>query len=185
MSEIKVASRYANSLALLARKNNQLDAVFADMSLIQQTCKSSRDLLMMLRSPVISTDKKNEILEKIFGQKISQISTAFIRIVTAKRREKFLPNIAASFIQSYKTEKGITSASIAVAKPLSDESRAKVLEHIRKAFTPTVELQETIDPSLLGGFLLRVNDIQHDATLSTKMRKLRMEFSKNLYIKDY
>lgn len=185
MSEIKVASRYANSLAMQARKNNELDRVYQDMTLLHQTCMQNRDLISMLRSPVIQTDKKNAVLEKIFENKIAPISAAFLRIITSKRREKFLTNIAWEFIKAYKKEKGITTASVLVAKPLSSESREALLNLIRKSYTQQVELTETVDNALLGGFVLRVDDIQHDASLSTKVRKLRMEFSKNLYIKDY
>ena len=100
--ETRVSYRYAKSLLDLALDKGQLEQVYEDMQLILSTIKGSRELLVLLESPIIKTDKKQDILKEVFGGKLGVITTAFIDIITRKRREAELDNVAESFIAQYK-----------------------------------------------------------------------------------
>lgn len=192
MKETRASVRYARSFADLATEQGQLEQVYADMSYIQKVCNGNRELSVLLHSPVIKTDKKQAILKQIFQDNISKLTANFIHLITAKRREAFLPTIAESFIEQYKTRKKILTAVITTASGLDNDIRKKVLDLIKSGADSNlpdkpsaIELVEKINESLLGGFILSVGDKRVDASIATQVKRLAMSFSENPYIKEY
>ena len=86
--------RYAKSLMGLATEKNALDAVFADMQLIASTVEESYDLELLLKSPVVKVDKKQAVLKSVFGGKISELSTLFLDLISNRKREGLVKDIA-------------------------------------------------------------------------------------------
>lgn len=185
MAGTKAATRYAKSLIDLAVEQNMLDRVFADMKLIDDSCKQNRDLLLMLKSPIIKTDKKQQILQSIFSKSVSDITMRFINIIADKKRESFLPEITDSFVRQYKSIKKIKTAEIITAAPLDEKLRNEVLQIVKNYVRSEVELSEKVNPGLIGGYVLTVEGEQDDTSIKTKINKLRRAFKENLYLKDY
>lgn len=179
-----VASRYAKSLIDLAIATKQLEEVHKDMLLINQVCTNNHDFVLMLESPIIKTDKKMAIFKKVFDGKISNTTLAFLNIIATKRREGYIDDIARSFDDQFKAYKGITKAIITTAVPLDSSTRKKVMEMIKEKAKGEVELTEKIDKSLIGGFVLTVNDQQVDTSIKRKLNDLRKNFSGNAYVPD-
>lgn len=177
----KVAKRYAKSLLDFALEQKKLEEVKEDMSLIANTTRRSKDLLHMLKSPVIKTDKKINILGKIFAGQIGSITLNFITIIARKHRESIIPDIAHSFGQLYREHKGIIQAEITSAVPLDADSRKKAIAFIQK-LSDNVELKEKVNPDLIGGFIIRVGDKQYDESISSRINDLKRAFLKNPYI---
>src|SRR6476620_9378964 len=119
--ETRASQRYAKSLLDLSLEKGQLEQVHEDMQLVHSTIRGSEELSILLRSPIIKTDKKQDILKAIFGGKIGVITASFIDIVTRKRREAQLENIAESFIAQYKKHKNILTAVITTASGLDEK----------------------------------------------------------------
>jgi len=185
MIESKVARRYAKSLLGLAQERNITARVFADMELLDATCSASRDFVALMRNPIINADKKEAVVKTIFESKMDAASIAFLLIIIRKGRESYLDGIAAEFIRLYKTEQGIVTARVTSAVTLDAAQREAILQMLKKSKGDKVELVEQTDAGLIGGFILRVEDQQHDASVSRKLRQLRNEFDDNLYIKEY
>lgn len=185
MAEPRIAHRYAKSLIDLSREQNSLAEVFADMELMLKAIHDSRDFAVMLKSPVINTDKKLAILKEIFSGKVSPVSLNFFILLTKKKREKYIHEIAASFVAQYKAEKGIKIAEVSTPVPLSEEAKKKILDIVIGKTGLKVELVEKIRPELIGGFILRVDDNQVDTSISSQINLLKRDFSKNLYVKDF
>lgn len=185
MRETRVSYRYAKSLLDLAIEKGQLEQVREDMQLVRDTVHESRELEILLKSPVVKTDKKQDILKAIFGGKIGVITTEFIDIITRKRREAELEIIAESFLTQYRINKNIVTAVITSAAALDDTLRKQVMEIVRKMAGTDVELTEKIDTSLIGGFVLRVGDRQVDTSLIRQIRMLDRNFSENPFIKEF
>ncbi|HRH65433.1 MAG TPA: ATP synthase F1 subunit delta [Bacteroidia bacterium] len=183
MVETKVSKRYAKSLIELAQERGVTDTVQADMKLFADTCAQNRDLSLLLSNPIIQSDKKMEILRKIFGGKMNALSISFFEIVTRKSREAYLEHIAKSYITLYKTQKGILTAEVTSAIGLDENLRKKVYAMVSNSGKSEVELIEKIDPKLIGGFVLRIGDKQYDASISAELRKLAKEFSSNPYVR--
>lgn len=185
MAEPRIAYRYAKSLIDLAREQKTLDKAFADMELILKTINDSREFSVLLKSPVINTDKKISILKELYAGKLTDISLTFFNLLAKKKREKYIPEIAASFVAQYKAEKGIKIAEVSTPVALSEEAKKKILDIVAGKTGLKVELVEKINPSLIGGFILRVDDNQVDTSISSQITLLKRDFSKNLYVKDF
>ena len=181
MRESKVEKRYAKSLIDLAIEQNSLEETFNDMKFVKELCAQNKDLVLMLKSPIIKTDKKQAILEAILEGKVNKISFGFIQIITRKKREYQLPEIANEFIEQYKIHHKIVTAFVTTASPLDGASRSSVMELV-KAMYGKVEMVEMVDSAIIGGIIVKVGDKQIDASVSRKFADLKQEFSKNTYL---
>lgn len=184
MKNPRVAYRYAKSLLKFAIERNQVDAVYEDFVLISDTIKENRELEILLKSPIVKSHQKSEILNKIFGGKIGEISREFVEIIVRKKRESLLDQIAYAYDSQYKIFKHITVAEVKTAFPLDDELRNKILDIVKDMTSDDIELKEIIDPSLLGGFVLTVGDNQIDSSVRRQLNDYQQSFSKNPYIAD-
>lgn len=178
----RAASRYAKSLLDLSTEKNNVDSVNEDMEMIASTVSENRDLELLLQSPIVKSDKKQAILDTVFPN-VSDVTKAFISIIVSKGRENILGVIAEKFVQQYKTQKGIIVAELKSAIKLDDTLKAKILSLVNPS-NKEIEVVEKIDESVLGGFIVRVDDKQVDASIASRIAELKLEFSKNAYISE-
>jgi F-type H+-transporting ATPase subunit delta len=185
MADARVASRYVRSLLGLAVEQKALEAVHDDMLMFDRVCDSNRDFLVMMRSPVIKHELKRDILEKLFKQRVHPLTWAILDIITRKNRESLLPAIADSFHKAYNEHNGIGFASVISTVPLDAKLKAEIEKVAQQLSNRSkTELEEKVDPSLVGGFILNVGDKQIDASIASKLRVLKHNFSHNPYLKE-
>ena len=185
MTESKVARRYAKSLLGLATENNITEKVFSDMQLIASACQNSRDLALLMKNPIINTDKKDAVIKSIFSGKVDQVTLTFMNLMTKKGRESYLTDIAQEYINIYKESIGIKVANVTTATPMDAQLREQVLDIVKKMKGSKIELVETVNKNIIGGFILRIGDEQFDASVLKKLRQLKNEFDDNIYVKEY
>lgn len=183
MQDYRVASRYAKSLLELAMEKNAIEHVHQDMLSFERVCRQNRDFLVMLNSPVINGEKKFEVIKRIFEKDAHPITIAFFDILRKKKRENFLFAISTEVHALYNRIKGIKKAVIVTATPLTDHLRGLLVDLTKKAAGSEVEFVEKVDPSVIGGFQLRLEDKVLDKTIRKSLVELRREFSYNPYIK--
>lgn len=176
---MNVASTYAKSLINLAIESNQLEAVRNDMKLIEKVCSQNHDFINLLNSPIVKTDKKQAIFKSVFDGKISNLTLTFINLIAAKRRESYIANIATAFDEQYKTFLNITSATVHTAVALDEKLKTEILNLVKQTTTGSVELIQKIDQTLIGGFVLTINDKQIDQSVKRKLNDLRKNFANN------
>ncbi|PRD47266.1 F0F1 ATP synthase subunit delta [Sphingobacterium haloxyli] len=177
MSIFTVASRYAKSLLDLAQEQGQLDAVKEDMESVISVLKSNSELLAVLKNPIIKGDKKRAILAAIFDGKINSTILSFFYLLVNKGRAAILLDIAQEFVREYNEAKGIVNASVTSATALSEVNLAALQEIIAAEINATVILKNVVDPSLIGGFTVRVGDRQVDSSIAGKLSKLEKHFA--------
>ena len=181
-----LSSRYAKSLLTLAIQNNILEEIKNDMKMIADVCQDNRDLQLLLKSPIIKTDKKQSILKELFGPTINKVTLSFLNIITFKRREHYLEEIARQFVLQYNIHMNIEVAIVTTAVKIDDKLRQQILKLVKSSSElASIQLEEKIDKSVIGGFILTMGDKEYDASLSSKIRELKQEFAKNLYVSDY
>jgi len=185
MAETRLASRYAKSLIQLAIEQGTLEKVCKDMKALRDTCEDNKELVLLLKSPVITIAKKKSILNELFANSFSEISNKFIDIIVSKKREMHLLRIATEFLNQYNEHKNILRAVVISVSGIDDAIREKVTSLIKNEMNSEVELIEQIDADLIGGFVLRVGDKQIDASLKRKLKSLSRNFSDNPYVKDF
>ncbi len=178
MSVAKIAGRYAKSLIDLAQEQGKLETILGDIQAFK-AANENRDMYMMLKSPIINPTKKRSIIQAIFGESFDEMTMAFTNIVLTKGREEYLPEICEEFISQYKGLKNIISATVVSATPLKEETLSKIQDKIRSEMAQggTVEIETRIDASLLGGFVIEIGDSLYDASVATRLNKLRKEFT--------
>jgi len=182
MADQRVAARYAKSLLDLGKEMGTLDAVKTDMDLLSKTMAESRELRLLLRNPIVKHDKKLAILKAIFEGKVSDMTLRFFTILTEKNRESAIEGIGPEFLAQYNALKGIQSAEVTSATPLTAVARLEIRKLVTQQTGLTeVQLTEKVDPELIGGFVLRVGDKQIDDSVRTSLRKLRTSLQENSY----
>ena len=183
MPNPRLATRYAKSILDLAKERGEVEEVYQDMLLLQQICKTNRDFVVLLKSPVITPDKKIKILEAITAGKVSEITHSFNRLLINKAREASLPEIAAAFIKQYKGFKNIHTIKLISAAPLSEELKASIVNRV-KATTEmkNIEVEAIINDKLIGGFVLQVGDQLVDASIAHELKEISKQFENNDFI---
>ena len=183
MPNPRLASRYAKSLLDLAIETGKVDEVYNDMLLLQQICTGNRDFVNLLRSPIVKADAKRKILEAVLAGKISALTSSFNALLVSKGRESNLPEIITAFISQYKEHKNIHTVKLTTAVPVSDAVRKAIVEQVKKASGfEKIELDENVDESLVGGFVLQIGDKLVDASISYDLRNIARQFENNDFI---
>lgn len=186
MSAIKLSSRYAKALLDLAIEQKSLDVVLKDMEMFEAAIAASADLRMVLKSPIITGDKKIKLLEKVFTSNISDLTLKFIRVMVNKGREPYLVDIAESFITLYNRQMGITPVKITSAVELGQEQLDKLVAKVKKEVgLETVQLSTAVDPELIGGFVLQFGDKMLDTSVANDLVNLKKQFDNKEYIKQF
>ncbi len=180
-----LAKRYAQALFDLSLENKILEKVAQDMALVNEIVNESRELRLMLSSPIIETRKKKIILSKIFKGKIEDLSLRFILLITRKGREKYIHYISKAFNDIYKDYKNIVDVVLTTTYKTDKEVKDSVLKLMADITSKNIELEELIDDELIGGFVINLEDYQYDASIKTQLKRLKKEFSENLYIQKY
>ncbi len=184
MKNPRLAGRYAKSIIDLAVEQNQLEAVFADMKLLKQVCDGNPDFVVLLKSPIITSDKKLSIIDAILKDKISTLTHLFVRLLIDKSRESNLPEITNAFIEQYNEINQIYKVKITTATELSSDLENFILNKIRtEKNIEKLEVEKEIDESLIGGFKMQMGDILVDASILRDLLDVKKQFENNDYIR--
>jgi len=174
MATLRVASRYAKSLLQQALEKGILDSVHTDMLLFEQLCKEHKALERVLRSPIINHDKKLAILQALFEGRVNELMLGFFNLISYKGREAILPDIIQAFLKQYNHYKGIKAASVTVTFPLPADLVDRFKALVRSIIScKEVTLTQHINPAILGGYILQVEDKKLDESLVTKLYSLK------------
>ena len=183
MPNPRLAGRYAKSLIDLAIEKDELENVYQDMVFLHDICRSSREFVVLLKSPVVNADKKEKIVQAVTGGKIGQITQAFTKLLIHKSREFYLPEIAQAFIQQYKDHHRIHVVRLTTAIEVSEEIKAAIVNRIKKdADIDRVELISLVNKEIVGGFIVELDDKMMDASIVYELAKIRRQFESNDYI---
>ncbi|WP_293301406.1 ATP synthase F1 subunit delta [Pedobacter sp. UBA4863] len=174
----KAGARYAKSLLDLSKEQNAVEEVKNDMVFFEKIVGDNSELEAILNNPIVPLDKKQGILEGIFGSKVHTISNSFFQLVVKKGRSSILFDTAKQFVQQYNAIKGIVTAEVTSASVLTDANRAEVIALVKKELGASeVVVKEKVNTDLIGGFILKVGDKQFDASIASGLTKLKKEFA--------
>jgi len=183
MPNPRLATRYAKSLLDIAKEQGQVEVVYQDMLTLQSITKNSRDFVMLLRSPVVTSDKKNKVITAVIEGKVSTLTATFIKLLVSKAREAVLPEIIPAFIQQYKNFKNIYTVKLVTAAPVSDAVKNEIVNRVKQTSNmQNIELEATVDDSLIGGFTLQAGDKLVDASVAYDLKQIAKQFENNDFI---
>ncbi len=180
MSYTKISKRYAKALFEFALEEKVLEQIYADMVYLQQLCKVSDDYVRMLKSPVIKISKKLEITKAVLQGNVSAISMKFLTLIFKARREEIIPSLTEQFVLLYKDAKGLKTVQLKASRAVTDEVKNKIKEILEKQVNKTIEIEETIEPDLIGGFILKIDDLQYDNSIKSKLASMKTLLSQEV-----
>ena len=179
----RLSGRYAKSLIDLAQETNQLEAVYKDMLYLQGVTKSSREFVVLLKSPIIKADKKAQIIDAVTAGKVTELTAKFNRLLVTKGRESDLPEIVNAFIDMYNNIKGIHKVKLTTAEPVSEELKQSILNKISKDTSiEHIELESVVRNELIGGFILEFDNNMVDASILRDLKDIKKQFQENIYV---
>lgn len=183
MAGIRAAKRYAKGLMQFASESNQAQQIDQEMMDLKNAVESNRELAQFLNSPVLDAKKKNAAAKEIFKD-FSKSTQNFIQLVINQGRGGILKDIAVQYHDLYNHLNNIRTAEVVSAVELDGSTVQQIVDHAKNTIGSgySFEIQNKIDPSLIGGFILRVGDKQVDASVKSKLTRLKKDFDKNEYI---
>ncbi len=180
MNHSKISSRYAKALLLSAKEKNILDTVEKDFLFIEKLIQQVPDFHYLITDPFIKNKKKYDALFSIIGKKVTNLTLDFIKMIFENKRDEFFIDIVRVFLDKYRKEKGIKKVVLTLTREIGQESKDNIINAVKKAYNADVELTEKIKPELIGGFILRVEDLQLDSTVANKLKKLKKELTSTI-----
>ncbi|TWO33951.1 ATP synthase F1 subunit delta [Seonamhaeicola sediminis] len=178
MSGTRAAIRYAKAILSLALDQKAADTVNSDMKLIAATIAESQDLNEMLQSPIISSSIKKSVLLEVF-KKSNKATLSLIETLINNNRVDLLGDVAVKYNQLFDQSKGIELATVTTAVAITDALKKKVLAKAKELTGKDIEVENILDESIIGGFILRIGDIQYNASIANQLNKLKREFTLN------
>ncbi|MEY2963486.1 MAG: hypothetical protein RL754_747 [Bacteroidota bacterium] len=173
MNYPRVASRYSKALLELAIEQNSLDQVNDNASALIAAIQGSRDLELLLKSPVVKADKKQNILKAIFTDSFTPLFEGFVMLLTKNGRERHLAEICEKFQKDVLVHKGIVEAHVLTAVALTESAKESLVSKLKSQLNKEVVLVESVDAAAIGGMKLRVEGYELDGTIAGKLRSLK------------
>jgi F-type H+-transporting ATPase subunit delta len=179
MANSAIGYRYAKSLMQLASEKNKVEEVYADMSKLLKLCQRSNDFALLLKSPLVKTDKKISTFKVLLKDQVCDITDKFMVLLAKNKRESYLEKISSEFIDLYKTKMKISTVIITSAVKLDEATRKRLLDILTNLLKNRIELVERIDPKIIGGFVLTVGNRQADMSVLRQLKKLNKNFNQS------
>jgi F-type H+-transporting ATPase subunit delta len=179
VSNTRAAIRYAKATLDYAVEKKAADKVDADMRKIAETVSGNSELQQLLTSPIINNEVKKNSLSQIFKGS-NEITLGLINTLSDNKRVELLQEVAFKYIVQYEKMKGEDVAKVTTAVPLTEALEKKVLGKVKELTGNKVTLENIIDESIVGGFILRIGDLQYDASVANKLNTLKREFTNSL-----
>jgi len=179
MSESRAALRYAKATLNLAIEQKVTDSIDEDMRYIVQTISDSDELNEMLQSPILEGSLKNKALKAIF-KNVNELTRELFSLLVTKKRIALLNEVSKKYITLNDNLKGENVALVTTAVPLTPSLEKKILSQVEKITSNKVTLENVIDTSIIGGFILRIGDLQYNASISNKLNNLKREFTSSI-----
>ena len=173
MDHSKINVRYAKALFALGKENDQIRMLHKDIMSIYTICSESKDFVHFLENPIIATSQKKEIFQALFQDHISELALRFILLITENNRELEIPGICRNFIDLVRSDQGILPASVTTSGKLSRTTFEQIKISLEKETGKKIELTEKINPSIIGGMILRIEDKQYDGSIATQLKKVK------------
>jgi F-type H+-transporting ATPase subunit delta len=182
MKSHRAAIRYAKALMQFAIERNELDVVQADIVALQTAVNESKELANLMMSEVVQEPKKAAIYKVVFDGKVSEVTLNFMLLLAKNHRSAIIPSVLNAFEEQYKAHKNIHSLNIVSAGKLDEQVKSDLIKILQeKAPGSTVELSESINEDLIGGFIIRSKDHQIDASVATRLKNMKRDLINTTY----
>ncbi len=182
MSGSRAAVRYAKAILSFALEQNKEVEVNNDLLFIAKTIEESEELQLLLNNPILKSELKKAALKEIFGSKTSSLTVGLIDLLIDNKRLPILSEVANKYTVLFDELKGIEVAKITTAVSLTEALNKQILKKVKEITGKEATIENIINPDIIGGFILRIGDVQYDASISNKLQVLKRQFENESYI---
>ena len=170
-----MAGRYATAMFELALEHNAVDAVRADLDTFEALIADSPDLTRLVRSPVFTAEQQSKALAAVLDQSgIGGLAGNFLKTVAANRRLFAVGQMIRAFRTLVARHKGEVTAQVVVAEPLDDRQREALTDALKTVTGKDVALDVNVDPSIIGGLVVKLGSRMVDSSLRTKLNSIKI-----------
>ena len=177
MANSIVAYRYAKSLFDLSTEKKVVNEVNNDMILFKKVCDENRQFLVVLGNPIVRHHTKLSILKKTFEKSVHPVTFSIFNVLTKKNRENLIYSIAEEFDKLYNQQLGIQKVTVTTVTTLTDTQRKAFIKLVTDSTGKQVVLEEKINESLIGGYVLSIGDTQVDTSVRKRLNDLKLSLS--------
>jgi F-type H+-transporting ATPase subunit delta len=176
MGSTRAAIRYAKAILDMAETTGVTSKVGQDMSLLASTIKGNEELSTFIHNPTIKVEDKEKALLAIFAD-VNGVTKGLFHLLFENKRFEILEAIALEYKKLFDLLNGVQVAKVTTAFPMDAALESKVLAKIATFSDKKVSIENTVDPSILGGFILRIEDQQYNASIANRLQVLKRELS--------
>ena len=176
MSSTRAAIRYAKAILDIASSKNAANEVSNDMFLISSTIKENLELDTFIQNPTIKVEVKENALLEVFAN-TNGVTKSLFHLLFENKRFEILGAVASEYNKLYAKMKGVEVAKVTTAIPMDADLEAKVKAKIATFSDKKVTIENTVDASIIGGFILRIGDKQYNASIASRLQVLKRELS--------
>lgn len=171
--DIRAARRYAKALFNAALAANQVEAAGAGLSEVTSAAAGSPQLMTVLRHPLISRERKTEILRTLFESSLPPLVEHFLFLLVEKDRAGMIDTVSEEFARLVDEHQGIANAEAVTAVAMGEGERDALLQQLQTATGKTIRLTTRVDEELLGGLVVRVGDRMIDGSVASQLQRMR------------
>ncbi len=173
MNQSKVAVRYAKAYYETCVEQNCIESGRNDLEVISNAIETILEFRLFLNDPISKPSEKISVIESLLKGKVSDLTINFVKLVITNKRETDLSSIIRNFISRYKSDKGYAEVSLTSAYKLDELFVGQIMQAVESTYNLKAQFDFSIDSDLIGGFILRVDDIQFDSSVATKLKTIK------------
>ena len=173
-----ISVRYARALLKSATEAKIEDAVYTEMQQLAKSYVEVPQLRFTIDNPMLSKDKKEALLLTAVGEKPSDLTKTFIKLVLKEDRERVMQFIANSYVTLYRQQKNVIRGRLITAAAVTPATEQKMRQMVEGKTNGTVEFESEVDPDIIGGFILEYDTYRMDASVKTKLNSILTQLSK-------
>ena len=176
MSSTRAAIRYAKAILEIADSKKVASEVSTDMALIAKTITSNSELSSFIQNPLIKTDSKKDVVSEVFAS-VNAVTKSLFQLLLENKRFEILREVATEYIHQFDEMNGVEVAKVTTAVSMDATLEAKVLAKVATLSSKKITIENNVDPSIIGGFILRIGDKQYNASIANRLQVLKRELS--------
>jgi len=176
MAGTRAAIRYAKAILDVAISKGVASEVNNDMLLVASTINGNSELKTFIGNPTVSVEVKENALLEVFAQ-ANGVTKSLFRLLRENKRFEILEAVASAYNRLFDEMNGVEVAKVTTAVPLDEEMKAKVMTKVLTFTDKKVEIQNIVDPAIIGGFILRIGDRQYNASVANRLQVLKRELN--------
>jgi len=174
----EVARKYATALFLAAKEKGLMDVAHKELVSLLDFVRKDKNLLNFLKAPQVLEEHKEALIRNVFRDRLHKLFVEFLVVLVEKHRIAYLPEIIDDFIRLVEAEKGIARVTVITAKPLPDDQRRNLITQLTAKTNMTVQLEDKVDPKILGGMIVILHDEIIDGSVRHGLDMIREQLAK-------